>query len=102
MSEGADEGAVTLAVDSDDPKSALIELLLERHASVVKADSARIANLRQELSSLTLTALQKRVAAAGFSEEQLESAVDSDEPKDSLIGLLVSAGDTPSDPAHKS
>ena len=61
-----------------------------------------MANLRHELSSLTLMALQKRAAGAGFSDEQLESAVDSNQPKDALIGLLVSAGDTPSDPAHKS
>ena len=102
MSEGADKSAVTLAVDSCDPKNALSELLLQSHASVVQADGVRMANLRHELSSLTLMALQKRAAGAGFSDEQLESAVDSNQPKDALIGLLVSAGDTPSDPAHKS
>ena len=102
MSEGADKSAVTLAVDSCDPKNALIELLLQSHASVVQADGVRMTNLRHELSSLTLMALQKRAAGAGFSDEQLESAVDSNQPKDALIGMLVSAGDTPSVPAHKS
>ena len=100
------------AIDSDDPKRAVIDLLLLRQPSgsvdaaelmalappdadyrVVYVDSPSedpaASALRQELGSLRLKELRKRAEGAGVSEDQLEGAIDSNEPKATLINLLV-------------
>eukprot|EP01050_Picozoa_sp_SAG11_P020234 SAG11_NODE_3376_length_2488_cov_49.264964_2_plen_308_part_01 len=48
-----------------------------------------IATLRSELAPLKLRALQKRAAAAGVEVDAMDDALDSDDPKNALISLLV-------------
>ena len=50
----------------------------------------RVEGLRKELTALKLMGLQRRAAAAGVTDDQLEAALDSDNPKAALIELLVS------------
>ena len=50
----------------------------------------RVVGLRKELTGLKLMGLQRRAAAAGVTDDQLEAALDSDNPKTTLIELLVS------------
>jgi predicted hydrolase (HD superfamily) len=92
------------AEDSDTPKQSMIELLLEAAAGVGGAASPALtgANAAQEaaaakaalvaeLAALRPTQLRKRAVAAGVSSEQIESAEDSDTPRESLTELIVGA-----------
>jgi aryl carrier-like protein len=92
--DGVDEDLLVDAVDSDDPKSRIIELILQCHVSASSVEAEQIQlrqiQLRQELQSLKPTALQKRVLTEGFTEAQLEMAVDSDDSKAALVELIVS------------
>ena len=47
----------------------------------------------EELSGLTVKELRSRAEAAGVSEDAIEEARDSDEPKESLIALIVAAAE---------
>jgi hypothetical protein len=87
------------ALDEDNPKGAIIALLSPlRQAVSPRASAAKKEARRKELSSLKLGALQKR-ASVDFSQDQIEVALDNDEPKQILINMLLdkvdqeSAGD---------
>ena len=86
---GIDEGQVDDAMDSDEPKAQLIELLVKRHVSMPGAGNARVAELRRELQELTVSKLVKRATADGVLEKQVEAAVDSDDPKSALVELVL-------------
>jgi hypothetical protein len=45
--------------------------------------------LRAELNELKLMALQKRAVSCGVGDEDLEDALDADDPKAALIDLVV-------------
>jgi hypothetical protein len=70
------------AADSDDPKQAVIQLLLD-----IKSAAE---DTRRELEGLRLKELRSRAKDAGHSAELLEEAADSDEPKAAVIELLLS------------
>merc|ERR1711969_334896 len=53
--------------------------------------AAGLQQLREELGSLKLSALEARAAAAGATEEDIEAAVDEGDPKAALIALIVRA-----------
>ena len=74
-------GQLDEAMDSDTPKAALIELLLQ-HLLDQKV-------LRSELQELRITEVRKRAVAEGVGSEMLDEALDSDDPKDALIELLL-------------
>jgi hypothetical protein len=90
VAEGCTDEQLESAFGSDDLKGALIALI-ESRASVAGAAGARAAVLRGELRGLKLMALQRRAAAEGCTDEQLESAFGSGDPKGALVELLVSA-----------
>ena len=71
------------AADSDDPKSAVIELLVNVAS---EADAAHL-----ELSGLRLKELRDRAKDAGHSAALLEEAADSDDPKAAVVALLLSS-----------
>ena len=81
-SENIDAGLLEEAMDEDDPKAAVIRLLVNVRSAAEKA--------RLELSDLRLKELRARAKQAGFSPELLEEAADSDEPKAAVIELLLS------------
>ena len=89
LSEGAADKDIEDAMDSDNAKAALVELLLQQHVSVATAEDAAQQVLRDQLKALRLMALQKRAASAGIAEEDIEDAIDGDDPKGALVELIV-------------
>ena len=89
---GVDEDTVEDALDADEPKAAVIALIL--NASEVADDSAsqlaqREAALLSELQGLRLKELRKRARDAGVDGELLDDATDADDPKAAVIALLM-------------
>ena len=56
---------------------------------VYEVEDSATAALRKELGGLRLMALQKRATSAGISDEALESAMESHDPKAALTELLL-------------
>jgi hypothetical protein len=98
---GIDGQLLEEAADADDPKSAVIELLVSQSKPPVADEMKGNAALQTELESLRLKELRARAKAAGVSADDLEDAADSDDPKASVILLLLAhestraAGDVP-------
>ena len=84
-SAGVSADLLANADDSDDPKQAVVELLLQHQATQHSPDEA----LREELSSLRLKEIRSQAKQAGASADELEAAADSDDPKAAAIELLL-------------
>jgi hypothetical protein len=97
LAEGIDQQAIELVDDSDNPREALICLLLEAlHWSTsnnVKDQAEQLASLAQrlrlELQPMRISALRKRAAEAGASADEVEEATDAENSKVALIELIV-------------
>eukprot|EP01052_Picozoa_sp_SAG31_P018719 SAG31_NODE_1338_length_8731_cov_14.189643_1_plen_1748_part_10 len=90
---GVDADELEEAIDADDPKAAVIALLMaydEASAPVSGNDAA----LRQELEGLRLKELRRRAREAGIDADELEDAIDADDPKAAVIELLMSHVET--------
>jgi hypothetical protein len=98
---GASAEQIEEAEDSESQKDAFMVLIVQlemviqastlgSHALASSAADIRIGAFREELQGLKLMGLQRRAAAEGVTDEQLESALDSRNPKGALIELLVS------------
>eukprot|EP01052_Picozoa_sp_SAG31_P042088 SAG31_NODE_6572_length_1968_cov_2.712146_1_plen_290_part_10 len=94
---GAASAALRDALDSDDPKQAVIKLVLDlkRHAvaSMKEQDNDSIAMQdaaasRHRLESLKLKELRRLAEQAGMSAERLDRAMDSREPSETVIAFL--------------
>eukprot|EP01046_Picozoa_sp_COSAG06_P067124 COSAG06_NODE_17254_length_952_cov_2.200469_1_plen_272_part_10 len=97
---GIDEVLVEEALDTEDPKAALIELILNQPEAFDEGGSDRHSreprgiqdgateNLRAELAALKVSALRKRAASCA-SEEQLEEADDSDDLRSALLDIIL-------------
>ena len=85
---GVDGAKVDEAVDAEDPRQVLIELIIEKEASQVDPAAA----LRAELGGITkLSALQKRARDAGVDGAKVDEAVDAEDPRQVLIELILEA-----------
>ena len=82
-------------MDGDDPKGSLIDLIVEAvvasepAATSPQADESEVVSLQSELEAMRFNALQQRAAAEGLSAEAVDAAMDSDNPKSSLVALIV-------------
>ena len=84
-------------MDSDNPEEELITFLIQQQAA--NADSgASDAALLSELQGLRLKDLRKRAKDMGTTSEELEAAMDEDEPEKAVIGLILAMRETP--PLH--
>jgi hypothetical protein len=83
--EGISEDEVEDAIDSDEPKAALIDLLVERHASKSTQDS----DVQSELRGMSVRDLRARAKEAGIDQDEVDDATDSDEPKAAIVALLM-------------
>ena len=81
----AAEADIAAADDAEDPKTAMIVLILAHEEP--SEDPA--AKLRAELEALKPSALRKRAKAMGASGEDIEGADDSDDPKAAIVELLL-------------
>ena len=86
--DGVDADSLEDAMDNDDPKQAVIELLVQQASSDAGAEQDA---LRCELSGLRLKELRARAKVAEVSADDLLEAADADDPKAATIELLLSA-----------
>eukprot|EP01045_Picozoa_sp_COSAG04_P026795 COSAG04_NODE_3792_length_2526_cov_2.772147_1_plen_808_part_10 len=87
--EGVDEELVEEALDSADPKSALIDLILRFSDEEPSGKEEHDSELRSELEAMRLKALQARAAAEGIGEDAVDDALEGDNPKAALVALLL-------------
>ena len=103
--EGAEPEQLEDAADADDPKQAVVDLLLGLHATTVDSgptklsfranhlaaheSALRTGALRAELEGLRLKELRRRAREQDVSPEEMEDAADSDEPKAAMVELLL-------------
>ena len=85
--EGCDASDVDDAMDSDDPKAALIELLVKCSSGGGAGESDE--QLRAELQGMRVMALHKRALSDGADETAVDGAMDSDDPKAELVTLIL-------------
>jgi lambda repressor-like predicted transcriptional regulator len=83
---GVDSDTLEDMLETDDPKAAMVELLLNLQAKASGGGSARL-----ELEGLRLKELRSRAKQAGYSVELLEDVLDNDDPKAAVIELLLSS-----------
>ena len=93
--EGVDRVAVEDALESEDPRGALIELIIEERRlnvmhTVMTEDEGAVA-LRRELKGMRVIALVEHARAHGVDSGRLENAMDSADPKSALISLVTVA-----------
>eukprot|EP01046_Picozoa_sp_COSAG06_P050892 COSAG06_NODE_8178_length_2247_cov_2.238827_1_plen_674_part_01 len=96
---GVDSELLEDATDADDPKVAVIQLLMTQSTAAEEGE----ASLRVELQKLRPKELRQRAKAIGVDADALEDAIDSASPKAAIIKLLVehesdlpnTAGDRP-------
>jgi hypothetical protein len=91
MTEGVDSDALEDAMESANPKQAVVRLILALQASL-GASSTDAARQQQAaaLSGLRLKELRARARAAGVSPSELDELADCDDPKAAVIELLLS------------
>ena len=89
MAESVDSQALDEADDSDDPKAAVVALLLEKHRAAGAGAALEQAQLLEELTPMKLSALRKRALAGGVESAAIEAVYDHDDPKEALIELLI-------------
>jgi hypothetical protein len=87
--EGVSEGDIEDAMESAEPKTELIALLMSKLGAGAAAEHEEQQRLREELSSLTLRDLRKRAKDAHMSAEQLDQTMDSDNPEEAIIAFLL-------------
>ena len=101
---GVDESALEEADDAADSHAALVELLVaheqsgatgrgKKHELSPEQDASEETSvaLRSELAAMRLTALQKRATSEGVDADAVDVGMDGDDPKASLISLIVEA-----------
>eukprot|EP01045_Picozoa_sp_COSAG04_P012082 COSAG04_NODE_800_length_10199_cov_36.147327_1_plen_2772_part_10 len=83
---GCTEAEIEEADDADDPKAAMIALILSHEASGQETSDV----LRRELEGLKPSALKRRARAAGATEQEVEEADDAQDPSAAMVELIVS------------
>eukprot|EP01043_Picozoa_sp_COSAG02_P055732 COSAG02_NODE_6514_length_3524_cov_7.432993_1_plen_244_part_00 len=91
--DGVNADAIEDALDEDNPKAALIELIV---AAVQASEAGAVVDsfeseLRDELEALRVKALEQRAVANALDADAIEDALDEDNPKAALIELIVAA-----------
>eukprot|EP01048_Picozoa_sp_COSAG05_P026351 COSAG05_NODE_7146_length_850_cov_1.210386_2_plen_219_part_01 len=89
--EGIDEAQLEDAMDGNDPKGALIGLVLERHRpdGTGEDEAAMHRSVRTELQTMRVAALHKRAVSDNVEPASIEDAMDSDNVKAALVELIV-------------
>ena len=85
--EGAEPEQLEEAADADDPKQAVIELLVALRADA--SGSGDTEALRAELEGMRLKDLRQRARSQGAGADEMEEAADSDDPKTAMVELLL-------------
>ena len=90
ISRAVDVGIEAAMLDdaelADDPKAAVLALLLQHEQAAEEEDPAVVA-----LQKLGLGALLRRAHAEGVAQDELDAAVETEEPKAAVVRLLLGA-----------
>eukprot|EP01046_Picozoa_sp_COSAG06_P022080 COSAG06_NODE_1691_length_8705_cov_95.509877_11_plen_875_part_01 len=86
---GISEEARDAADDAEDVAAALTQLILSASPQVVEAELERERALRRELEQLRVMALRERAVAEGVPEDAVEDAMEAEDTKGALIGLML-------------
>jgi len=86
LADGASAEATEDAMDDDNPKAALIELIVSCAGS---GGNSGEAELRQELEGLRLKELRARARLEECDDGAMAEAMDSDDPKAAFVQLLL-------------
>ena len=85
LAEGVPASVADDAMDDDDPKAALIGLIV----SCADSSGGGGAELRRELEGLRLKELRARARSEGVGAEAMAAAMDSDDPRAALVEALA-------------
>ena len=94
---GIESYLVDDAMDSDDPKTTLIELIVGQMKAAQDLQVRELEQRRAELQKMRVMALQQRALDDGVESSLLADAMDSDNPKAALIALIMAVPLTPSE-----
>eukprot|EP01051_Picozoa_sp_SAG22_P022951 SAG22_NODE_5714_length_966_cov_0.941176_1_plen_236_part_01 len=89
IEEGAEPGQLEKVLDEDDPKAALISLILRGRPPASQATQTAAAQLRAELTPKKLSALRECALDQGLEPGDLEDLLDEADPKEALICHIV-------------
>lgn len=78
-----------LSVSGQAPEAETATPAAVAEAAAIQAEAARVAQLRDELGGLRLSALRKRASVFGADEQMIDEAEDNDDPKEALVSLIV-------------
>jgi hypothetical protein len=87
---GVDDDTLEDATDSDDPKDAVIAILLSRLEVAVVASPTSA-----DLHGMRLKELRQRARELGVGEQKLEDSLGAEDPKAAVIALVVEASFAP-------
>eukprot|EP01043_Picozoa_sp_COSAG02_P069640 COSAG02_NODE_12015_length_1613_cov_1.401585_1_plen_405_part_10 len=82
----ADREDVADALDDDDPKSAMVALLMERKEEMDED--------RAELEGMKMSELREMAVDLELEDDKLEAALDDDDPKEALINALLAMAES--------
>ena len=89
VAAGVDVGALEAARDEDDPKSAIIKLIVSSTTALIPEPSALRAQLQDRLKTFTAKQLRELAAREGIDEDAIEDARDAENPQSALCELIV-------------
>ena len=94
--EGVELDQVDFALDEDDPKSAMVELLLanfmiSKTIASREAEEQALRDLERELRQLNVKGLRERAKDEGVDADAVDFALDEDDPKSALVALLLAS-----------
>jgi hypothetical protein len=78
--------------DADDPKQAIIALILKASQAKAEGEARKAAThraMKAELEQLKMPELRQRATAAGVPADSVEDARDADDPKAAMIELIL-------------
>ena len=90
---GVDDDALEDAADSDDPKAAVVELLLAHAVEAQPPEDVAAPTVAtpQSLESMKMSALSKRARELGVAQALLDAAQDSEAPRETVTELVRQA-----------
>jgi hypothetical protein len=88
---GATEEQLDDADDAEDTIASLIELIVQLELGAADRGESAAASLRASLGAMKQSALRKRAASAGVSDEALDEADDEADTKAAIVELIVAA-----------
>jgi tetratricopeptide (TPR) repeat protein len=84
-----DEARVDAAMDSENPKDALVALLISQYSALAATHQAETQSRRNELQQMKMSSLAKQVEEMNVEDDKIEQAMDSENPKSALVELLL-------------